>query len=245
MYSEELEDLIDAIIRDGVLTDKERQVLARRAEKEGLDPDEVEIIVEARLEDRKEKLGLETPAPPPPPSKASSSTKRGKVRKCPNCGGPVEAFESKCESCGHEFVDVDAVSSVETLSRRLDNTPRRDMPEVIAMFPVPNTREDLLEFIVYAESKFLHLPVNSGDGGHPEDRSNLHIVKAFKAKYIECVEKAKIYFPDDPKFKPLFRRYKRNLMRPRLTSGAWAGIGLILFLIADLLLLWLSGALES
>ena len=48
-FSDRLEALIAAALQDGVLTDKERELLKRRAEKEGEDWDEVEMIIEARL----------------------------------------------------------------------------------------------------------------------------------------------------------------------------------------------------
>ena len=49
IISDRLEALIAAALQDGVLTDKERELLKRRAEKEGEDWDEVEMIIEARL----------------------------------------------------------------------------------------------------------------------------------------------------------------------------------------------------
>ena len=49
IFSDRLEALIAAALQDGVLTDKEREFLKRRAEKEGEDWDEVEMIIEARL----------------------------------------------------------------------------------------------------------------------------------------------------------------------------------------------------
>lgn len=48
-FSARLETLITAALQDGVLTDKEREVLKRRAEADGEDWDEVEMIIEARL----------------------------------------------------------------------------------------------------------------------------------------------------------------------------------------------------
>lgn len=51
IFSDRLEALIAAALQDGVLTDKERELLKRRAEKEGEDWDEVEMIIEARLEE--------------------------------------------------------------------------------------------------------------------------------------------------------------------------------------------------
>ena len=48
-FSARLEAMIAAALQDGVLTDKERELLKRRVEKEGEDWDEVEMIIEARL----------------------------------------------------------------------------------------------------------------------------------------------------------------------------------------------------
>ena len=50
MYSEKLEELISAAIADGNLTDQKRNIIMRRAEKEGEDIEEVMMIVESRLQ---------------------------------------------------------------------------------------------------------------------------------------------------------------------------------------------------
>ena len=49
IFSARLESIIAAALQDGVLTDKEREILKRRVEKEGEDWEEVEMIIEARL----------------------------------------------------------------------------------------------------------------------------------------------------------------------------------------------------
>jgi membrane-bound ClpP family serine protease len=49
MYSEKLEKLIEHALADGVLMEKEKQVLLKNAEAEGVDPDEFEMVLEARL----------------------------------------------------------------------------------------------------------------------------------------------------------------------------------------------------
>ncbi|MDR1554004.1 MAG: hypothetical protein LBS69_11180 [Prevotellaceae bacterium] len=59
MYSEKLENLINAALADGVLTEKEKQVLLKNAEAEGIDLDEFEMILESRLYE-KQKEQLET-----------------------------------------------------------------------------------------------------------------------------------------------------------------------------------------
>ena len=52
LFSARLEAMIAAALQDGVLTDKERELLKRRVEKEGEDWDEVEMIIEARLAEK-------------------------------------------------------------------------------------------------------------------------------------------------------------------------------------------------
>lgn len=53
MFSARMEMLIKSALQDGILTDKERELLKKRAEKEGEDWDEVEMIIEARLAEMK------------------------------------------------------------------------------------------------------------------------------------------------------------------------------------------------
>ena len=49
MYSKELEELIDHVLADGVITAKEREVLHCRAEAEGIDADELDVLIDGRL----------------------------------------------------------------------------------------------------------------------------------------------------------------------------------------------------
>ena len=49
MYSDDLKKLIDAALVDGVITDKERFVIRKHAISEGVDPDEVDILLDAEL----------------------------------------------------------------------------------------------------------------------------------------------------------------------------------------------------
>ncbi len=49
MYNEQIESLISAALADGMLTEKEKQVLFKKAQAQGIDLDEFEIILDARL----------------------------------------------------------------------------------------------------------------------------------------------------------------------------------------------------
>lgn len=61
VLSSRLELLIKSALQDGVLTEQERAVILRRAEKEGEDPDEVEMIINARLAEIQQENGIATP----------------------------------------------------------------------------------------------------------------------------------------------------------------------------------------
>ena len=53
MYSEQIEQLIKSVIADGVITEKERAVLHKRAAAEGIDEDEIDVYVDGLLTQKK------------------------------------------------------------------------------------------------------------------------------------------------------------------------------------------------
>ena len=50
MYDKQIEDLIKIALQDGVLNEKERKVLIKKAESLGIDVDEFEMVLDARLQ---------------------------------------------------------------------------------------------------------------------------------------------------------------------------------------------------
>lgn len=214
MFSKELESVIEAALADGVLTDKERAVLHKRAAEEGVDPDELDVVIEGRLAKMKREEDWLRPAPP--------SDKFGDVKKCPRCGEPVEPMAVKCSACGYEFRNVDALKSSQRLAEKLEAINEayrgkkvetkvafgimedrtrfdifREQDTTIKNFPVPTTKEDLLDFAISMQSKW-----------KSDDNSGLK--SAYKAKYDECVNKAQILFPNDPMFQGVFEQHQAD-----------------------------------
>lgn len=119
MYSERIENLIKAALADGELTDKERQILFKNAQEQGIDLDEFEMVLDARLvELQKEKKEKEAKS-------TSKSNKFGDVRKCPACGAFVPAMAVSCAECGYEFTGLEASSSVLTLSKEISRIKKK------------------------------------------------------------------------------------------------------------------------
>lgn len=63
LFSERLEALISSGLQDGVLTDQEKAVLKKRAEKDGEDWDEVEMIINSRLAEIQKTKGIQIQEP--------------------------------------------------------------------------------------------------------------------------------------------------------------------------------------
>jgi hypothetical protein len=97
--NEELEKLIDFALADGILTDKEKKVLYKKAQELGVDQDEFEMILDAKLHlVQKESLTE---------SEEQKSQKEEVIEikkiECPSCGAPIGFNDSKCNFCNTEL----------------------------------------------------------------------------------------------------------------------------------------------
>jgi hypothetical protein len=106
MYDPALENLIELALQDGELSDREIAVLFKRAQSMGIDLDEFEMVLQARLQERQKSLQKENgtgmrSAPPPPPI-AAPKVPPG-MRKCPACGATENISEKECTYCGYVF----------------------------------------------------------------------------------------------------------------------------------------------
>ena len=218
MYNEQLESLIDAALADGVLTDKEKQILFKKAESFGVDLDEFEMVLDARA------LKAQQAQQPVSPAKQ----KLGNIVTCPACGAHIPGGNAVCPECGHVFNNVEANSSVTQLNKLLeevekkyaknekrgkesfwdDSDDKRDseMARVVNRFPIPNSRGDLLEFLPWLKSQ----------AEMRYDGVMNSYIDACRAKYKECVLKARTSFQNDPAFAPYFLKRETLLEKIKL-----------------------------
>lgn len=290
MYSDELEDLIEAALIDGELTPKERQILMRRAEEEDIDLDEFEMVLNARLYKAQQAQAAHAPQPKPavavaaaaaPQAKPAKETvppvplvpetpkpqpqpkptnKHGEMRKCPNCGAPIGALQAKCPACGYEFVNADSNHTAQRLIDQLNQIDRERTPkgikeellsqvlqgeggsrkaQLIRNFPIPNTKEDIVEFITLATTQ---CKVSLNDG--PEAGQ---IASAWRAKAEQVIMKANVMFKDDKDVQALITEYQLRTSRRHFSNwsplGKLAGIW-VLMMVACLFLIMLMELLE-
>lgn len=105
LIPEELNELIQEYLTDGVLTDKERQVILRKAEGMGLDRDEIDLYLDAQVQ----KIDQATDA----------AARKQKGKQCPYCGGSVPQLTDKCPHCG-ENITAEASSELQDIFDNLE-----------------------------------------------------------------------------------------------------------------------------
>lgn len=172
MFSPELENLIQATLEDGMLEDYEKAALVKRAQAEGADLTELEIYINSILQKRKKEADKEKNAK----LEQIAQKKKEALRKCPNCGESIPVMAISCPKCGYELSDQKAVSSVQILADKIEKISARlqdiserlqymskeedktniedskdtiyeDMINTISVFPVPNSKQDIIEFL--------------------------------------------------------------------------------------------------
>ena len=104
MFSKEMENLIQATLEDGVLEENEKAALIKRAQKEGVDLDELEIYINSLLQKRQRELNIKNKEAKEAQAQADLEyeKKRAKeLRKCPKCGAYIPQLSTVCPECGH------------------------------------------------------------------------------------------------------------------------------------------------
>lgn len=250
MYNEKIEALISAALADGVLTEKEKQVLFKRAQAEGIDLDEFEMVLDARLVElqKAEKAKAEASAP--------KSTKYGDVRKCPACGSMIPALAGVCPECGYEFSGIDANLSSKKLADGLiaiDKECEVEMQNEFDKFK-PNSwsseeREgEIQRERIRLKAKYKSLkrqrkktlietfPIPNTKSDLFEFISSLQarmsgslLAPAYRRKVKECLTKAKALYPTDPIFLKLVADVEEKLKKRRILYML-SGLGILLLL---------------
>ena len=119
----------------------------------------------------------------------------GKLIKCPCCGEALKSFVSVCPACGYELRGASASDAIEKFSIKLENaSSKSEKTEIINAYPIPNTKEDILEFMILAVSNSNNEP-------------DYDILRAWKAKMDQAYQKAKIVFTDKSEFSRCQEKY--------------------------------------
>lgn len=145
----------------------------------------------------------------------------GELYKCPNCAEKLDSFKSFCSTCGYELRGAKGASVVKEFAKKLEQieSVRTDTKKVysvigdifgkfnktdeqkinlIRSFSIPNTKEDIVEFVILAASN-IDLRLYGFSGGNPNS-SQRAISDAWLAKFEQAYDKARFSFANSPDF---------------------------------------------
>ena len=104
----------------------------------------------------------------------------GVVYKCPQCGEALPSQVAYCPSCGHELRETSISHSISALSSYLkDESDSSNRARVIKAYAIPNTREDIIEFLMLAVS-------NMGQDCQENE------FEAWVLKSKQCIQKGRV-----------------------------------------------------
>ncbi len=237
MYSEQLEKLIAFALADGEISEKEKQILLKKAEAEGIDVDEFEMVLDAKIfEKQSSKPQTQVTTPPP------QSDKIGDIKKCPSCGAAAQSFSTRCADCGHDFNNLQNTHSIkdffkdyQLIESKVVLNQNREVgglmgkligniesigggdwkravftkkKEFIMHFPIPNSREDILEFLTMAfplaspakKSKFSGFKKFGAHFGDDHAKNyDFMVAEVWMQKCEQLIMKSKFAMKDDKK----------------------------------------------
>lgn len=172
----------------------------------------------------------------------------GKMYKCPHCGEILSSFVARCPACGFELRGAKATGSVRELALKLEaiearreakksrslkdrlygeEITRTDEQKIslIRSFAIPNTKEDLYEFLILAES---NIDIDLYDGTVLKIDARIAVSDAWKAKFEQAYQKAILIFADDSRLLEIKDLYNKTQKEIKKTKGKqWRLVGIL------------------
>lgn len=137
-----------------------------------------------------------------------SESYEGQIIKCPNCGEGLSSFVTRCPSCGYEIRGSRASKAMSDFAKELSRISDSSQRIVlIRSFPIPNTREDLFEFLIMASSNI-------------DEAQSEQECQAWLAKCEQCSQKGRLLLQGDDlaKFAGLSESAKAALRKRRVKA---------------------------
>ena len=209
MYAKEFEDLLKEYLTDGIITSKERQVLLKKAQQLGYNVDEVDLYIDAQQQKCDQAV------------ESATAKKRGKT--CPRCGASVQSMQLTCPECGFEFNNKEANASARELMNMLEKcSDTEKQVSIIENYPIPNTRENLLEFIssCMGRCRISLSELSSSD--------KAEICMAWRRLSQQVVTKAQLMLKDDPEIMKQVKKLEKLASKKiRLYGEAFQAIAIV------------------
>ena len=166
----------------------------------------------------------------------------GEVHKCPNCGEVLKGFESVCSACGFEIRGVKTSETVAEFSEKLEKTEAvkggtawiahqafgegdtlspvdEQKVNVIKNYPIPNTKEDIKEFMILAATN-----LDPALYATTSKIAKKALTSAWRMKMEQAFQKAKMSFGGSSDFNSVQKIYKEKIIKPRRKKAFLIGL---------------------
>lgn len=164
----------------------------------------------------------------------------GELHKCPNCGEILKAFELNCPACGYELRGTKVSGAVKEFALKLEAIESRREYEkprglfaaaeaqqrisktdeqkisLIRSFSIPNSKEDMLEFMILATSN-MNMSTYDSTNTHIS-KSEKEINAAWFSKVQQVYEKAKRSYSTDSIFSEIEALYNGCIEKIKKTK---------------------------
>ena len=262
MYNEKLEALITAALADGVLPDKEKNLLFKKAEAMGIDRDEFELVLEGRLAKRKKEMETQAPQAAKPAKKEGAIPQElDDLIKEYLTDGIISAKErlvllNKAQALGLNVDEVDlyidaqqqkadqAVAAV--MNQRKGNTcPYCGAPIPLLADKCPSCGQ----FITPESSKDLEEIFNHLEDALVKFKSCDNTAES-QANVERYIRKAKMYYSNNPKIKLLLQEVENeiedaNEREEESKRKAWNVVKIEVIIAIIIIIICVIGAINS
>ena len=169
----------------------------------------------------------------------------GEIHKCPNCGEILKGFESVCSACGCEIRGVKTSETVTEFAEKLEKTEAvkggsawiahqafgegdtlspvdEQKVNVIKNYPIPNTKEDIKEFMILAATNL--------DPALYTTTSKIAkkaLTSAWRMKMEQAYQKAKMSFGASSDFNSVQKIYNEKIVKPRRKKAFLIGLAAV------------------
>ena len=171
----------------------------------------------------------------------------GSIHKCPSCGEILKSFMVNCPACGYELRGTKATNSVSELVKKieiiesereygkdnilkslnLDMTLSKTDEQKISLirnFIIPNTKEDLYEFLILSKS---NIEIDLYENTQMRN-ARLAVSDAWRAKFEQAYQKAKILFNNDERMLTIQTMYdETNESINKAKTRIWKLMGIV------------------
>ena len=151
--------------------------------------------------------------------------KNKESRNCPQCGYQFNGIVAVCPACGYELRYTQSSGAARQLAKKIENLERfrngvadsltmkisgknptdEKIASLIKNFVVPNTKEDIFEFMLLASGN-----MDATKMAKKEHESDV-VMKAWEMKFNQTYQKAKLSFGNDPDFRKIQEIYDTKM----------------------------------